>query len=645
MPELKTSPYGSWASPITADWIVAGTVGLGQICIDGENVYWNEVRPSEKGRSVVCRRGTNGSIEDVSPSDANVRTRAHEYGGGAFTLDQGTLWYSNDSDRRVWSLPTAGTAAPLTPKRDWRFADLTRDALRGRLIAVCEDHETEDAEPVNRLVAIGDDGNVRTLVEGADFYAAPRISPDGKSLAWLSWDHPNMPWDGCSLWCAQLAEDGELGGAELIAGGMEEAIFQPQFSPDGELFFVSDRSGWWNIYRAQQDEGGTRIAPVLPLEAECGLPQWIFGMSTYGFASESQLVFSYIVDGLSKLAIFDLANCELTPVLSPFVDISGLKVGDGKAVFVGCSLCDLPMVATLEVATCTLGIHYRSAQSSLATGDVSKPVPVTIPVGDGEVAYGFFYPPQSATHVGPEEARPPLIVKSHGGPTGQTTAAFSAKIQFWTSRGFAVLDVNYRGSTGYGRAYRRRLNGDWGVLDVEDCAAGARWLAEKGWVDGERMAISGGSAGGYTTLCALTFEDCFAAGASHYGIGDLSALAEDTHKFESRYLDSLIGPWPDAEETYRARSPIHHTEELSCPVIFLQGLEDKVVPPAQAQAMVAALKSKGIPVAYIPFAEEAHGFRQAANVKRALEGELYFYGRIFDFTPADQIEPVEIENF
>lgn len=640
MPQRELSPYGSWPSPITADWIVAGMVGLGQLWLDGEDIYWTETRPSEKGRTVVCRRGRDGAVEDFSPPDTSVRSRVHEYGGGAFAIEGGELWYSHDGDGRVWRKSQDGTATPLTPEGKLRFADFLRDSTRGRLVAVCEDHDSDGEEPSNRLVAIGDDGEVVTLAEGADFYAAPKLSPGGDRLVWLSWDHPNMPWDGCSLWCASVSAEGELGEAELIAGGADEAVFQPQFAPDGTLYYVSDRSGWWNLYRVGVDG----VAPVLPIEAECGLPQWVFGMSTYGFATENLLVMSYIMDGLSKLAVLDLETGAFAPVLSPFVDIGGLKAGNGRAVFIGGSLSAPPVVAALDAVTGQISTLFRSAESAFDGAHISKPVPVTLPVGEGETAHGFFYPPQNAFYLAPAEDRPPLIVKSHGGPTGQTSAAFNVKIQYWTSRGFAVLDVNYRGSTGFGRAYRRRLNGEWGVLDVEDCAAGARWLAEQGWVDGERMAISGGSAGGYTTLCALTFEDCFAAGASHYGIGDLAALAEDTHKFESRYLDSLIGSWPEAQETYRARSPIHHTGGLDCPVIFLQGLEDKVVPPAQAEAMVAALKEKGIAVAYIPFAEEAHGFRQAANVKRALEGELYFYGRIFGFEPADEIAPVPIDN-
>jgi len=640
MPEKCNAPYGSWTSPITADWIVAGTVGIGQIQLDGDSIYWNEVRPSEKGRSVVCRLGPSGQIEDFSADAFSVRSRTHEYGGGAFTVRNGTLWFSNDADGRVYCQSAGTEPVPLSPQRRWRFADFVRDDRQGRLIAVRENHEVEDGEPTNELVSIADDGHVTVLAEGADFYAAPKISPNGHSLAWLSWNHPNMPWDGCELWCGELDSQGGILAPTLIAGGEDEAIFQPEFSPDGKLYFVSDRSGWWNIYCHRDG----KKEPVFVLEADFGLPQWVFGMSMYGFASETQIVATYIMDGLSKLCMIDIKTGNFDPVLLPFVDVLGLKAFQGRAVFVGGGMKEPAVVASLETASGEISVLYRSAAATVDANSVSRPAPVSVSVGENEIAHGFFYPPQNADFGGSGSDLPPLIVKSHGGPTGQTTAAFNVKIQYWTSRGFAVLDMNYRGSTGFGRAYRRRLNGAWGRIDVEDCAAGARWLSKQGWVDAERMAISGGSAGGYTTLCALTFDTCFSAGASHYGIGDLSALAEDTHKFESRYLDGLIGPWPEAEVDYRARSPIHHAEGLDCPVIFFQGMQDKVVPPGQAEAMVEVLREKGIPVAYVAFPEEAHGFRQAANVKAALEGELYFYGKIFEFEPADDVETILIEN-
>jgi dipeptidyl aminopeptidase/acylaminoacyl peptidase len=636
----KIAPYGSWDSPITADWIVAGSVGLGQICLDGENVYWNEVRPNEKGRSVVRWRDHDGAVADFSAEGMSVRSRAHEYGGGAFVVQGGTLWFSNDADGRIYRQVLGESPRVISPERKWRFADLVRDEHRDRIIAVREAHEGQGYEPANALVAVYDDQRVEVLSEGADFYASPRLSPDGQSLVWLCWRHPNMPWDGCELWYAQLNDKGALVNATLLAGGPDEAIFQPQFSPGGALFFVSDRTGWWNIYQLRN----SAVTPVFPLDAEFGLPQWVFGMSTYGFASEHQLVVSYIMDGLSKLAVIDLRSGGFDPVTTPFVDVHGLKAADGRAVFIGGGLKEPPVIAALDAESRKVAVLYRSTESTLDSENVSRANPISFPVGDNETTHGFFYPPQNAAFTGATDENPPLIVKSHGGPTGQTSAAFSVKIQYWTSRGFAVLDLNYRGSTGFGRDYRRRLKGEWGKIDVEDSVAGAQWLSAQEWVDPKKMAISGGSAGGYTTLCALTFQDCFAAGASHYGIGDLTALAKDTHKFESRYLDSLIGPWPETEALYEERSPINHTDQLNCPVIFLQGLEDKVVPPTQAEAMVNALCEKGIAVAYIPFLEEGHGFRQAVNVKRALEAELYFYGQIFNFEPADEIEPVIIEN-
>ena len=382
----------------------------------------------------------------------------------------------------------------------------------------------------------------------------------------------------------------------------------------------------------------------MALDAECGVPQWSFGLSTYGFASENVIVISYIVDGLSKLAVFDLSMNSFCPIHSSFVDITGLKVGNGQAIFVGGSLVEPNSIVSYSLKSKKMTTLYRSGENDLSSSDVSRPIPVSIPVGDGEKTNGFFYKPQNALCIGSPDTLPPLIVKCHGGPTGQASAAFNFKIQFWTNRGFAVFDVNYRGSSGFGKSYRNRIRGEWGLVDVEDCVSGAKWLAEKGWVDGERMAISGSSAGGYTTLCALTFENCFAAGASYYGIGDLSALAKETHKFESKYLDSLIGAWPEERALYSLRSPINFTEKLSCPLILFQGLKDKIVPPSQAEDMVAALQKKGIPIAYLSFIEEGHGFRQSKNIIRSIESELDFYGQVFRFRPAGEIASVLIEN-
>lgn len=638
MTEPQYAPYGSWKSPITAGMIVGSTVGLGQVVCDGGDIYWTESRPSEGGRNVICRWAGAGGAVDVTPAGFNVRTRAHEYGGGAYTVCDGTVYFCNDSDQRLMVQQPGAAPRALTPEGPWRYADMRVDTGRGRVVAVRETHDEEASEPANDIVAIALDGTVTVLVEGADFYAAPRLSPDGKQLAWLSWDHPDMPWDSCRLWLAALDSAGAPGAPVLVAGGAREAAFQPEWSPDGVLHFVSDWTGWWNLYRWD----GAEAHPLCPMDAEFGLPQWVFGMSTYGFDAQGDIVATCCEDGFWRLG--RIAGQKLSLLATPYCGFGSLKVDGDRAVFIAGHPSQPPALVALDLAAGGEAVLRRSADAAIDPDYVSRAEAVAYPTSGGREAHAFFYPPVNRDFEGPAGALPPLIVKSHGGPTAQTGAAFEMKIQFWTSRGFAVLDVNYGGSTGYGRAYRRSLDGQWGVIDVDDCEAGARYMAAQGRVDGDKLIITGGSAGGYTTLCALTFRDTFRAGASHYGIGDLSALATDTHKFESRYLDRLVGPWPEAEALYRERSPIHFADRLDCPVIFFQGLDDRVVPPNQAETMVASLREKGTPVAYIPFAGEGHGFRQADNIRRALEGELYFYGRIFGFTPADEIAPVEIEN-
>ena len=639
MAPATVAPYGTWRSPITADLITQGNVGLGQVALDGADTYWTELRPTERGRVALVRCDASGDIQDCVTAPRSVRSRVHEYGGGAFAVADGVIWFCNDADQRVYRQRPGGAAEPVSPKGPWRFADLLVDRRRGGVIAVREDH-SGDGEPANDLVALSEDGYVTVLASGHDFYAAPRLSEDGGALLWLAWDHPNMPWDGCTLSRATLAPDGAVADTEAIAGGPDDALFQPEWMPDGSLCFVSDRSGWWNLYR----HSGGDVAAICPMETDFGLPQWIFNMRTYGIVGADRLLAVYHLDGIAKLAEIDLRSGAIDTVATPFVDIQSLVVGDGRAVMIGGGLRESPVVAELDIESLQLRILHRSAKEAVPADVVSIAEAVTFESADGRMAHAFYYPPCNADFEVPDGDLPPLIVRSHGGPTGQSSCAFGLKIQFWTSRGFAVLDVNYGGSTGFGRAYRNFLNGRWGIVDVEDCAAGARWLVEQGLVHPERLAITGGSAGGYTTLCALTFSDIFRAGASHYGIGDLEALARDTHKFESRYLDRLIGRWPEDKAVYEERSPLLHADQLNCPVIFFQGSEDKVVPPNQAEAMVDALRQKGIPVAYVLFDGEAHGFRQAANIKRALEGELAFYGRVFGFEPADAVEPVEIEN-
>ncbi|HEX8459531.1 MAG TPA: S9 family peptidase [Pyrinomonadaceae bacterium] len=651
MAQIKIAPYGSWKSPITADLIVRGAVGLGMTKTDGADLYWLELRPSEGGRTCIVRRTSDGRTQDLTPPGFNARTRVHEYGGGDFVVHRGTLYFSNFADQRLYrqTLDAPAAPAPLTPEAnaELRYADAVVDERRNRLIAVREDHRGGVHEPSNTLVALSLDSaeenreGGRVLVSGYDFYSSPRLSPDGRQLAWLSWRHPNMPWDGTELWTGDVAADGSIENARLVAGGQDESIFQPEWSPAGSLHFISDRSGWWNLYRAGE---GSAPEALCEMEAEFGQPQWGFGMSTYAFASDTEIVCAYIVRGMSNLARLDTTEKKLRPVESIYADLQYVQAARGRACFRAGAPQKSAAIVSFDLASEQFEVLRRASEHNIDEGYLSIAQPVEFPTESGQTAHAFFYPPRNRDFNAPTGERPPLLVKSHGGPTAAASTTLSLNIQFWTSRGIAVLDVNYGGSTGYGRDYRRRLNGTWGITDVDDCANGARYLATAGLVDGARCVITGGSAGGYTTLAALTFRDTFRAGASHYGVSDLGALVRDTHKFESRYLDNLVGPYPERADLYHARSPINFTDKLSCPVIFFQGLEDKVVPPNQAELMVEALRAKGLPVAYVAFEGEQHGFRRAENIKRALEGELYFYSRVFNFELADPIEPVPLEN-
>jgi dipeptidyl aminopeptidase/acylaminoacyl peptidase len=632
--------YGEWSSPVITKLLVADSVRLGGIALDGGRAYWLEGRPSEGGRNVLVCRHADGVTRDVVSPPYNVRSRAHEYGGGAFHVDGGRTWFVNFDDQRIYEIGTAGPR-PLTAIGPWRYADMILDADRGRLVCVREEHAGDGREPVNALVAVDTtSGAVRVLAEGHDFYASPCLSADGRRLAWITWDHPDMPWDAGTLWLAELAADGTLESPQRIAGGNGESVFQPLFRDDGALFFVSDPEGWWNLHRWRDGE----VCCVLPMQAEFGRPQWQFGMSTYGFDSAGGIICCYSREGFWHLARLDADGGDLKAVETGFTDIQAIAVEGDRALIIGGAATRTAAVATVDATSGATIVLRESASRAFGEGYVSVPEAIDFPTGDGEHAHAFYYPPRNQDCRAPDDEQPPLIVIGHGGPTGATSATLSLPIQFWTSRGFAVLDVNYRGSTGYGRAYRERLAGCWGIADVEDCINGARYLAGTGRADGARLIIRGSSAGGYTTLAALTFHDDFAAGASYYGISDLETLATDTHKFESRYLDRLIGAYPQERDRYVARSPIHAVDRLSCPVIFFQGLEDKVVPPSQAERMVEALRSKGLPVAYLAFEGEQHGFRKAYTIERTLQAELCFYARVFGFTPADDLPELVIDN-
>ncbi len=642
MKEPSVASYGSWKSPITSALITSETIGLGQVTIDGDDVYWVEMRPSEAGRIIVVRHSPGKMISDVTPKPFNARTRVHEYGGGAYLASGGSVFFSHFPDQRLYRIDGGGAPIPVTPEGAFRYADAAYDRHRNRLVCIREDHSGSRREAVNEIVSVGlgaRDG-VEVLVSGDDFYSNPRISPDGRSIAWLAWNHPDMPWDSSELRMGDLDDNGSISGTVKIAGGPGESVFQPEWSPDGVLYFVSDRTGWWNLYRFRNGE----IESVTSMEAEFGGPQWVFGLSSYSFESPRRIICSFTRDGRSFLASIDTETFALDILDLPYTSYGYIRANAGSAVFIAGSETELPAVVRLDLTTMATTILRRSGAIDIDPGYVSIPQALQFPTGDDTTAHALWYPPKNRDFAGPKGELPPLIVSSHGGPTGSVTGTLNLGIQYWTSRGFAVVDVNYGGSTGYGREYRERLKGRWGIVDIDDCTNAALYLADEGFVDGGRMAIRGGSAGGYTTLAALAFRDVFKAGASYYGVSDLEALAKETHKFESRYLDGLIGPYPARRDLYIERSPIHHADGISCPMILFQGLEDEIVPPNQAEMIVDALRKKKLPVAYVPFEGEQHGFRSAKNISRAMDAELYFYSRVFGFIPAGDIEPVDIEN-
>jgi dipeptidyl aminopeptidase/acylaminoacyl peptidase len=649
-------PFGTWPSPITAQMVAAHGLRLSHVSVEGGDVYWVEGRPGDEGRNALVRRRADGRVADVTPPGFNVRTRVHEYGGGSCLVSNGVAYVSNFTDQRLFKIdlfesreraPAASQPVPITPPGNWFYADAAFDGPRRRLIAVREDHSDPGREPVNTLVSIPLDGPPHAghvIASGYDFYATPRLSPDASKLAWLSWRHPQMPWDGTELWVADVTESGTLERAECISGGPSESIYQPGWTSDGTLFFASDRDGWWRIRRWN----GSRPADVVatpPPDAEFGRAQWVLGGATWAPAGRGRLAVSYTRAGRWHLAVLDLPSGSLSPVADGLEPREWLTATSTEVVLVAGSPTTADAVVRVGIDTGVVETLRLSSETDPGGAWISTPESIEFPSGNGHVTRAFYYAPRHPTCTPPDGERPPLIVIGHGGPTTATTAIFDARVQYWTSRGFAVVDVNYGGSTGFGRAYRQRLDGQWGIVDVNDMVAAARYLVAQGKADADRLAIRGGSAGGYTALAALTFHPgVFKAGASYYGISDVEVLVRDTHKFESRYLDTLIGPYPAARDVYRSRSPIHFIERLSSALILFQGLEDKVVPPNQSETMAAAVRARGLPVAYLAFEGEQHGFRRAATIVRCLEAELFFYGAVFGFTPADAIDPPQIDN-
>ncbi len=635
------SSFGSWRSPISATLIAGAGVNAFDPQMDGDKLYWLESRPQEGGRVVLMRMNSGGPPQEISPKDMNIRTRVHEYGGAPYTVGAGLVFAVNFADQNLYQIYDDRTATPICEVEGLRFADLKIDAANNRLISVCESHAS-DGEPQNSIVAVSLDkkDGVTPLAEGHDFYAYPRLSPDGNKLAFIAWDHPNMPWDDVLLYEASLDGDGIPAETKRLNDGLNESVLDLQWSEEGMLYFIADRSGWWNPCHWD----GAKAKQLIRKDTEFAGPLWGLGQQNYTFLSQDVALYSHQENGKAALTLFNVTTGESETLSTNCANIGKIVGADSTAVFEAAFADNTPALMRFDLATKSISLVARASDLPISQNIVSPPQAIEFPTAEGKTAHAYFYPPSNPDFEAPAGDKPPLIVKIHGGPTGQSSSSLQLAIQFWTSRGFAFVDINYGGSSGYGRDYRKRLTDKWGVVDLEDTVNCVRYLADKGLIDPNKAAIRGGSAGGYTTLAALAFSDVFKAGANYYGVSDLEALAKDTHKFEARYLDGLIGPYPEAKHIYEERSPIHHLDGFNAPLIVFQGAEDKVVPPNQSEAIVDVLKEKGVPVAYLLFEGEQHGFRKSENIIRSLEAELYFYGKVFGFSPADEIEPVDITN-
>ncbi len=647
----RIAPYGTWMSPISVSLVANSGMGHSalprEVLIDGKDIYWVVGRPQEGGRYVILHHVDDKNIECITPSDFTVRTRGHEYGGGSYFVADGVIYFCNYTDQRLYRHQEGSTPQPITPEPEipagLRYAAIRLSHDKRSLVCVRERHEA-DGQVENELVILPTDGSTKPVIlaSGHDFYGYPRFSPDGKKLAFLTWDHPNMPWDGTELWVGDF-KDGKLEGITIVAGGENEYIIQPEWNRQGVLHFISDRTGWWNLYAFVESE----IVSLHKREADFGFPQWMLEYSTYTFLPDGRIVCLFLDMGKSRIGILTPQDGKLEEFSTPFSAFELPTIQSdvlGQVWFLAGTYTTEPGLAVLNPETGECHVVHISMEHEIDPGFISVPEHIAFPSEDGRTSYTYFYPPANASFEAPDDEKPPLIVLIHGGPTSAARPHFQSEIQFWTSRGFAIADVNYGGSAGYGRAYRDQLKGEWGIVDVEDCVNAALFLAKGGKVDGERLLIRGGSAGGYITLCALTFHDVFAAGASYYGVTDVAILAQHTHKFEERYDDSLIGLYPEKEDLYRERSPIYHTDRLSSPVILLQGLEDEVVHPEQSEILAKALSEIGLPYAYLTFEGEQHGFRRADTIQKCLEAELYFYSRILGFELPAGISPIEIQN-
>jgi len=616
-------PYGTWPSPVSAELVAQHATAYDAVHVDGQAVYWLETRPHEGGRSVVVRWTPEHGAVDAVPEGFDVGSRVHEYGGGAYTLAGGVLFFSCLDDDRLYRLDPGEAPRPITPlppaPHAVRYADLRVTPNRRWLVGVCERHEVDAV--VNELVILSTDGATasRILSQGHDFYAAPRPSLDGQRLVWITWDRPQMPWDGSDLWVADLRPDSTLGPAQHVAGGPDESIVQPEWTADGTLLFVSDRSGWWNLYRYREDDG--QVEPLLPMAAEFADAPWEFDYSSYALLADGRIACRYRRAGTDHLGVLDPHSRHLEPLVVPHTSIKPyLRTTTEQLVFIAASPSSTPAVVTLDLADRQLET-VAGGGCPIPRGYVATPRPITFRGFDGQAAHAFYYPPTNPAVGSPAGRQPPLLVQPHPGPTADAKARLELRVQFFTSRGFAVVDVNYAGSTGYGRAYRERLTGQWGLADVADCVQAAQYLAAAGEVDPRWIVIAGSSAGGFAALCALATGDLLAGGASYFGIADLETFRQHAPKFQAHELDRLIGPYPQTAEVYRARSPLHLAAQIHRPVLLLQGLDDPVVPPAQAEAMAKALDRNGVPHEHVVFTGEGHGFHRAETIRRALAAD------------------------
>ncbi|HEY1773993.1 MAG TPA: prolyl oligopeptidase family serine peptidase [Gammaproteobacteria bacterium] len=627
----RALPCGSWPSPLTVERAAGAQKRFLQPRVFGDAVYWLEGRPEEGGRTVLVRHA-EGRREDLTPRPFDVRTRAHEYGGGAYAISRDGVFFCNQADQCIYRLRD-GTTQRLTAPGTHRYADLVPDLGRDRLICVCEELEEK---PRDYLAEVSlKDGTITPLAEGFDFYSSPALAPDGSAVAWLSWSHPQMPWDGCELWLAEIGPDGTLHEPRSIAGGNQESIFQPRWSPDGVLYFISDRTGYWNLYRYAGGDAHEACADA----ADYGYAQWLFGMSAYGFLDGGDLLAVRVEAGRSYPVRIEAGSGRRTPLTARYSHIEHLDAAAGRMVM---------LAGAADAAMGIVAWDGRDFETLSEPGFVwapehlSRAEALRFPSSDGEEAHLWYYPPSHGDCCVPVAELPPLILRCHGGPTAMNGDALDPRVQFWTSRGFAFADLNYRGSTGFGRAYRRALDGAWGIRDVEDCVRAVTQMAALGKADWQRAAVSGSSAGGFTALAAVAFRQVFRACSVQYGISELETAMTDTHRFEARYGDTLLGPWPEAKDLYRARSPLHAAARIRAPVLFFQGLKDRVVLPDQTERMLKALRANQIPAACLTFAEEGHGFRRADTLRQVLSAELAFYSRVFGLAPADALPPLDL---